>query len=104
MGAAIRLPFRKEGEPDVEAPEEDLERADCGVIREHDLESVIRRPFTATPAPTAVSMFVKPFDYLCYFNIIKEKLKERGADYKVLYAFSDFVHGDERSHQRTRGE
>ena len=29
---------------------------------------------------------------LRYFNIIKEKLKERGAGYKVLYAFSDFVH------------
>ncbi len=29
-----------------------------------------------------------------YFNIIKEKLKERGADYQVLYAFSDFVHPD----------
>ncbi len=29
---------------------------------------------------------------LRYFNIIKEKLKERGATYKVLYAFSDFVH------------
>jgi type I restriction enzyme R subunit len=29
---------------------------------------------------------------LRYFEIIKEKLKERGADYKVLYAFSDFVH------------
>jgi type I restriction enzyme R subunit len=29
---------------------------------------------------------------LRYFNIIEEKLKERGADYKVLYAFSDFVH------------
>lgn len=28
---------------------------------------------------------------LFYFNIIKEKLKERGADYKALYAFSDFV-------------
>lgn len=28
---------------------------------------------------------------LRYFNIIQEKLKERGADYKVLYAFSDFV-------------
>jgi len=28
---------------------------------------------------------------LRYFEIIKEKLKERGADYKVLYAFSDFV-------------
>ncbi len=27
-----------------------------------------------------------------YFNIIKEKLKERGADYRALYAFSDFVH------------
>jgi type I restriction enzyme R subunit len=29
---------------------------------------------------------------LRYFEIITEKLKERGADYKVLYAFSDFVH------------
>ena len=31
---------------------------------------------------------------LRYFNIIKEKLKERGAKYKVLYAFSDFTHPD----------
>ena len=29
---------------------------------------------------------------LRYFNIIREKLKERGAGYKVLYAFTDFVH------------
>ncbi|MCB1931405.1 MAG: type I restriction endonuclease subunit R [Candidatus Accumulibacter sp.] len=29
---------------------------------------------------------------LRYFRIIQEKLRERGADYKVLYAFSDFVH------------
>jgi type I restriction enzyme R subunit len=29
---------------------------------------------------------------LRFFQIIREKLKERGADYKVLYAFSDFVH------------
>jgi len=29
---------------------------------------------------------------LRYFNIIKEKLKERGANYKALYAFSDFTH------------
>lgn len=29
---------------------------------------------------------------LRYFNIIKEKIKERGAKYKVLYAFSDFTH------------
>jgi type I restriction enzyme, R subunit len=29
---------------------------------------------------------------LRYFNIIKEKIRERGAKYKVLYAFSDFTH------------
>lgn len=29
---------------------------------------------------------------LRYFQIIQEKLKERGAGYKALYAFSDFVH------------
>ena len=29
---------------------------------------------------------------LRYFEIIKEKLRERGASYQVLYAFSDFVH------------
>lgn len=29
---------------------------------------------------------------LRYFNIIKEKLKERDVTYKVLYAFSDFTH------------
>lgn len=31
---------------------------------------------------------------LRYFNILSEKLRERGAEYKVLYAFSDFVHPD----------
>jgi len=29
---------------------------------------------------------------LRYFEIIKEKLREKSAGYKVLYAFSDFVH------------
>jgi type I restriction enzyme, R subunit len=29
---------------------------------------------------------------LRYFEIIQEKLRERNADYRVLYAFSDFVH------------
>lgn len=29
---------------------------------------------------------------LRYFEIIKQKLKDRGAHYKALYAFSDFVH------------
>jgi type I restriction enzyme R subunit len=188
MGAAIRLPFRKEGEPDEEAPEEDLEEQIAKAIREHDLNQLFVA-FTATPAPATVSMFGKPFDSyteaeaiaegyivdvaasiisyktlynldcpivpkpdeekvypkgvvskalqnvafqddgliqykaevmlrifekdvkpliggrakamivtssrvagLRYYNIIKEKLKERGANYKVLYAFSDFVH------------
>jgi type I restriction enzyme R subunit len=188
MGAAIRLPFRKEGEADEDAPEEDLEEQIAKIIREHDLNQLFVA-FTATPAPATVSMFGKPFDSyteaeaiaegyivdvaasiisyktlynlhcpivpkpdeeklyskgvvskalqnvafqddgliqykaevmlrifeksvkpliggrakamivtssrvagLRYFNIIKEKLKERGADYKVLYAFSDFVH------------
>ena len=40
MGAAIRLPFRKESEPDIEAPEEDLEEQIAKVIREHDLNPV----------------------------------------------------------------
>jgi len=31
---------------------------------------------------------------LRYFKIIKEKLRERGHPYKVLYAFSEFVHPD----------
>lgn len=29
---------------------------------------------------------------LRYYRILREKLKERGADYQVLYAFSDFTH------------
>ena len=188
MGEAIRLPFRKESEPDEEAPEEDLEEQIAKAIREHDLNQLFVA-FTATPAPATVSMFGNPFDSyteaeaiaegyivdvaasiisyktlynldcpivpkpdeekvypkgvvskalqnvafqddgliqykaevmlrifekdvkpliggrakamivtssrvagLRYFDIIKEKLKERGADYKVLYAFSNFVH------------
>ena len=188
MGAAIRLPFRKEGEPDDEAPEEDPEEKLAKVIREHDLNQLFIA-FTATPSPATVDLFGNAFDTyteaeaiaegyivdvaasiisyktlynlhcpilpkpddekvfpkgvvskalqnvafqddgliqykaevmlrifekdvkpliggrakamivtssrvagLRYFNIIKEKLKERGADYKVLYAFSDFVH------------
>ncbi|QDV62758.1 DEAD/DEAH box helicase family protein [Crateriforma conspicua] len=31
---------------------------------------------------------------LLYYQIIKRKLKERAANYKVLYAFTDFVHPD----------
>ncbi len=38
---------------------------------------------------------------LRYFQIIKEKLKERGADYKALYAFSDFVHPESNGQARS---
>ena len=61
MGAAIRLPFRKEGEPDEEVPDEDLEEQIAKIIREHDLNQLFVA-FTATPAPATVSMFGKPFD------------------------------------------
>lgn len=188
MGAAIRLPFRKEGEPDADVAEEDEEEKLAKVIREHDLNQLFIA-FTATPSAATVDLFGNAYDSyteaeaiaegyivdvaasiisyktlynlhcpivpqpdeeklypkgvvskalqnvafqddgliqykaevmlrlfekdvkpliggrakamvvtssrvagLRYFNIIKEKLKERGADYKVLYAFSDFVH------------
>lgn len=188
MGAAIRLPFRKEGEPDEEEDEEDPQEKLAKIIREHDLNQLFVA-FTATPSPATVNLFGKPFDSyteaeaiaegyivdvaasiisyktlynlhctivptpgeekqypkgvvakalqnvayqddgliqykaevmlrifekdvkpliggrakamivtssrvagLRYYNIIKEKLKERGANYKVLYAFSNFVH------------
>lgn len=36
---------------------------------------------------------------LRYFQILKDKLRERpGCDYKVLYAFSDFVHPETNEH------
>lgn len=189
LGAAIRLPFRKSGEPDAEDAtgtgdgEEEIAR----IIREHDHNQLFVA-FTATPAPATVTLFGEPFDTyseaeaieegyivdvassilsyrtlynlhcpiampdkefpkailakalrnvafqddeliqykaevmlrifdeqvkpliggrakamivatsrlagLRYFQILKEKLKERGASYKVLYAFSDFTHPD----------
>jgi type I restriction enzyme, R subunit len=33
-----------------------------------------------------------------YFRVVKEKLKERKADYKVLYAFTDFNHPESNVH------
>jgi type I restriction enzyme R subunit len=43
---------------------------------------------------------------LRYYNIIKEKLKERGANYKALYAFSDFTHPETNAeiHEHTVNE
>jgi len=188
MGAAIRLPFRKSDEPDVEDNGQDEEEKIAKIIREHDLNQLFVA-FTATPAPATLTLFGAPFDTyteaeaiaegyivdvaasiisyktlynlhcaivpnpeeeklypagvvskalqnvayqddgliqykaevmlrifeedvkplirgrakamivatsrvagLRYFDIIREKLKERDADYRVLYAFSDFTH------------
>jgi len=203
MGAAIRLPFRKAGDPDADAPELDPEEQIARVIREHDLNQLFVA-FTATPAPATVNLFGASFDNyseaeaiaegyivdvaasiisyktlynlhchyvpqpdeeekvyskgivakalknvafqddgliqykaevmlrifeekimpliggrakamivtssrvagLRYFNIIKEKLKERGASYKALYAFSDFTHPETNAeiHEHTVNE
>ncbi len=191
MGAAIRVPFRKADDPDVDdATEDDQDEEEkiARIIHEHDHNQLFVA-FTATPAPATLTLFGAPFDTyseaeaiaegyivdvaasiisyktlyhlhcfivprpdeerlypkgivskalqnvafqddgliqykaevmlrifekdvkpliggrskamivatsrvagLRYFNIIKEKLKERGADFKALYAFSDFVH------------
>lgn len=192
MGAAIRVPFRKQDDPDAEDAQDDKDDEEEKITRiicEHDRNQLFVA-FTATPAPVTVTLFGTPFDTyteaeaiaegyivdvaasiisyktlynmhchfvpkkdeedklypkgiiakalqnvafqddgliqykaevmlrifeesikpliggrakamivatsrvagLRYFKIIKEKLKERGADYKVLYAFSDFVH------------
>lgn len=193
MGVAIRVPFRKFEDPDAEDVADDgkdEEEKIAKIIREHDRNQLFVA-FTATPAPTTVTLFGAPFDTyteaeaiaegyivdvaasiisyktlynlhcpivpkpdeeklypkgvvskalqnvafqddgliqykaevmlrifekdvkpliggrakamivatsrvagLRYFKIIKEKLKERTADYKVLYAFSDFVHSE----------
>src|SRR5205085_3103113 len=37
---------------------------------------------------------------LRYFDIIREKLKARGANYKTLYAFSDFTHPESNAEIR----
>jgi type I restriction enzyme R subunit len=190
MGAAIRVPFRKPDEPDVEdaegevEPEEEIAR----IIRAHDSNQLFVA-FTATPSPATIQLFGEPFDSyseaeaiaedyivdvarsiisyqtlynlhcsfvppteeeklypkglvakvlknvayqdeeliqykaevmlrifderikplindrakamivatsrlagLRYYRILEDKLQKRGAKYKVLYAFSDFVH------------
>jgi SWI2/SNF2 ATPase/Type I restriction modification DNA specificity domain/Type I restriction enzyme R protein N terminus (HSDR_N) len=89
MGAAIRLPFRKEGEPDVEAPDEDdVEAQIARVIREHDLNQLFVA-FTATPSPATVSLFGTPFDTYTEAEAIAEgyivDVAASIISYKTLY-------------------
>src|SRR5439155_4447517 len=88
MGAAIRLPFRKAGEPDDEVPEQDLEEQIAKVIREHDLNQLFVA-FTATPAPATVSLFGAPFDSYTEAEAIAEgyivDVAASIISYKTLY-------------------
>jgi hypothetical protein len=84
MGAAIRLPFRKAGEPDDDAPEDDPEEQIARVIREHDLNQLFVA-FTATPAPATVSMFGEPFDSLHRGGSHRRGLhRGRGGEHHLL--------------------
>ncbi|HEV8718027.1 MAG TPA: PDDEXK nuclease domain-containing protein [Candidatus Binatia bacterium] len=61
---AIRVPFRKADDPDVEDAEEDTpddEEQIARIIREHDRNQLFVA-FTATPAPATVTLFGEPFD------------------------------------------
>ena len=40
MGAAIRVPFRKENEPDQDVPDEDMKERIARIAREHDLNKL----------------------------------------------------------------
>ena len=64
MAVAIRVPFRKADDPDVEDAEEDTpndEEQIAKIIREHDRNQLFVA-FTATPAPATVTLFGEPFD------------------------------------------
>jgi type I restriction enzyme R subunit len=91
MGVAIRLPFRKEGEPgrlrqaaENDGPEEQIAR----IIRAHDLNQLFVA-FSATPAPATVTMFGKPFDTYSEAEAIAEgyivDVAASIISYKTLY-------------------
>ncbi len=89
MGAAIRLPFRKQAdEPDDDAPEPDPQEQLAKVIREHDLNQMIVA-FTATPAPATVNLFGEPFDTYSEAEAIAEgyivDVATSIISYKTLY-------------------
>lgn len=71
MGAAIRTPFRNQESPDYDFPEEDEEARIARIIREHDFNQFFAA-FTATPAPTTVTLFGQPFDIYSEAEAIAE--------------------------------
>ncbi len=90
MGVAIRVPFRNPDEPDtdVAATEKDEEEAVAKIIREHDNNQLFVA-FTATPAPSTVSLFGSPFDVYSEAEAIDEgyivDVAASIISYKTLY-------------------
>ena len=88
MGAAIRLPFRKADDPDVEAPDDDPEEQLAKVIREHDTNQLFVA-FTATPAPATLDLFGAAFDSYTEDEAITEgyivDVAASIISYKTLY-------------------
>ncbi len=91
MGAAIRVPFRKSDDPDVEdAADEgaDEEEKIARIIREHDRNQLFVA-FTATPAPATLTLFGAPFDTYTEAEAIAEgyivDVAASIISYKTLY-------------------
>lgn len=91
MGAAIRVPFRKQDDPDGEGEQgdnDDEEEKIAKVIREHDLNQLFVA-FTATPAPATLALFGAPFDTYTEAEAIAEgyivDVATSVISYKTLY-------------------
>lgn len=91
MAVAIRVPFRKSDDPDVEDAEADggdEEERIAKIIREHDRKQLFVA-FTATPAPTTVTLFGAPFDTYTEAEAIAEgyivDVAASIISYKTLY-------------------
>jgi type I restriction enzyme, R subunit len=91
MGVAIRVPFRRSDEPDMDETSEDKqddEEQIAKIIREHDRNQLFVA-FTATPAPATISLFGPPFDTYSESEAIAEgyivDVATSVISYKTLY-------------------
>jgi type I restriction enzyme R subunit len=91
MGVAIRVPFRKPEDPDVEdagEDDQDEEERIARIIREHDKNQLFVA-FTATPAPATLTLFGAPFDTYSEAEAIAEgyivDVAASIISYKTLY-------------------
>ena len=91
MGVAIRVPFRKADDPDMEdagEDDQDEEERIARIIREHDKNQLFVA-FTATPAPATLTLFGAPFDTYSEAEAIAEgyivDVAASIISYKTLY-------------------